>query len=77
MFGVCRPACHDSSLYLFVLVIFIDSDVCSKKYTHHSTCSVCSLVTLIVVLCTVINLACYDFNLYVYVCVFVFVNACV
>ncbi len=23
VFGVCRPACHDSSLYLFVLVIFL------------------------------------------------------
>ena len=21
-FGVCRPACHDPSLYLFVLVIY-------------------------------------------------------
>ena len=25
VFGVCRPACHDSSLYLFVLVLFFDA----------------------------------------------------
>ena len=27
VFGVCRPACHDSSLYLFVLVIFLEAVV--------------------------------------------------
>ena len=26
-FGVCRPACHDSSLYLFVLVLFREAVV--------------------------------------------------
>ena len=25
VFGVCRPACHDSSLYLFVLVLFLEA----------------------------------------------------
>ena len=24
VFGVCRPACHDSSLYLYVLVVFLE-----------------------------------------------------
>ena len=27
VFGVCRPACHDSSLYLFVLVLFLEAVV--------------------------------------------------
>ena len=27
MFGVCRPACHDSSLYLFVLVLFSSGEI--------------------------------------------------
>ena len=31
MFGVCRPACHDSSLYLFVLVIFLEAVVLSQS----------------------------------------------
>ena len=26
-FGVCRPACHDSSLYIFVLVTFREAVV--------------------------------------------------
>ena len=26
-FGVCRPACHDSSLYIFVLVTFCEAVV--------------------------------------------------
>ena len=30
VFGVCRPACHDSSLYLFVLVLFIEAVVLSQ-----------------------------------------------
>ena len=30
VFGVCRPACHDSSLYLFVLVLFLDDVVLSQ-----------------------------------------------
>ena len=29
---VCRPACHDSSLYLFVLVLFLEA-VVLPKYT--------------------------------------------
>ena len=34
VFGVCRPACHDSSLYLFVLVLFLEAVVLSHpKYT--------------------------------------------
>ena len=32
MSDVCRPACHDSSLYLFVLVIFLDAVVLSRVY---------------------------------------------
>ena len=27
VFGVCRPACHDSSLHLFVLVLFLEAEV--------------------------------------------------
>ena len=27
VFGVCRPSCHDSSLYLFVLVLFLEAEV--------------------------------------------------
>ena len=30
VFGVCRPAYHDSSLYLFVLVLFLDDVVLSQ-----------------------------------------------
>ena len=31
VFGVCRTACHDSSLYLFVLVLFlVDDDALSR-----------------------------------------------
>ncbi len=33
VFGVCRPACHDSSLYLVVLVIFLEA-VMLSKYTY-------------------------------------------
>ena len=32
VFGVCRPACHDSSLYLFVLVIFLEAVVLSQVH---------------------------------------------
>ena len=32
VFGVCRPACHDSSLYLFVLVIFLEAVVLSQLH---------------------------------------------
>ena len=30
--GVCRPACHDSSLYLFVLVLFLEAVVLSQVH---------------------------------------------
>ena len=32
VFGVCRPACHDSALYLFVLVIFLEAVVLSQVH---------------------------------------------
>ena len=32
VFGVCRPACHDSSLYLFVLVLFLEAVVLSQQH---------------------------------------------
>ena len=32
VFGVCHPACHDSSLYLFVLVLFLDAVVLSQVH---------------------------------------------
>ena len=32
VFGVCRSACHDSSLYLFVLVLFLDTVVLSQVH---------------------------------------------
>ena len=32
VFNVCRPACHDSSLYLFVLVLFLDAVVFSQVH---------------------------------------------
>ena len=32
VFGVCRPACHDSSLYLFVLVLFFEAVVLSQVH---------------------------------------------
>ena len=32
VFGVCRPACHDSSLYLFVQVIFLEAVVLSQVH---------------------------------------------
>ena len=32
VFGICRPACHDFSLYLFVLVIFIEAVVLFQLY---------------------------------------------
>ena len=34
VFGVCRPACHDSSLYLFVLVLFLEAVVLSQVHTR-------------------------------------------
>ena len=32
VFGLCRPACHDSSLYLFVLVLFLVAVVSSQLH---------------------------------------------
>ena len=32
VFGVCRPACHHSSLYLFVLVLFLEAVVLSQVH---------------------------------------------
>ena len=32
VFGVCRPACRDSSLYLFVLVLFLEAVVLSQVH---------------------------------------------
>ena len=32
VFGVYRPACHDSSLYLFVLVIFLEDVMLSQVH---------------------------------------------
>ena len=32
VFGVCRSACHDSLLYLFVLVLFLDAVVLSQVH---------------------------------------------
>ena len=32
VFGVCRPACHYSSLYLFVLVLFLEAVVLSQVH---------------------------------------------
>ena len=49
VFGICRPVCHDSSLYFFVLVLFLEAVVLSQVhvaldifYQHivHSTAAV-------------------------------------
>ena len=32
VFGVCRPACLDSSLYLFVLVLFLEAEVLAQVH---------------------------------------------
>ena len=32
VFGVCRPACHDFSLYLFVVVLFLEAVVLSHVH---------------------------------------------
>ena len=54
VFGICRPACHDSSLYLFVLVIFLEAVVLSK-YTQPWTFAISTLFTFIGVLSTTIT----------------------
>ena len=35
VFGVCRPACHDSSLYLFSLVLFLEVVALSQLRSLH------------------------------------------
>ena len=30
MFDVCRPVCHDSSLYIFVVVLFLEAVLLSQ-----------------------------------------------
>ena len=37
VFGVCRTACHDSSLYLFVLVLFLEAVVFSLSSNYVRT----------------------------------------
>ena len=32
VFGVCRPACHDSSLYIFVMVLFLEAVALPQVY---------------------------------------------
>ena len=32
VFGVCRLSCHDSSLYLVVLVLFLEAGVLSQVH---------------------------------------------
>ena len=54
VFCVCRPACHGSSLYIFVLVIFLDAVVC-PKYTYPWTFSISTLFMFIGVLSTTIT----------------------
>ena len=34
VFSVCLPACHDSSLYLFVLVLFLEDVALNIFYQH-------------------------------------------
>ena len=38
VFGVCRPACHDSSLYLFGLVLFLEAVVLSQVQSNMPFC---------------------------------------
>ena len=54
VFGVCRPACHDSSLYLFVLVLSLEAVELSQV---HVACdiSISTLFTFIGVLSTTIT----------------------
>ena len=56
VFGVCRPACHDSSLYLFVLVLFLEVVVLSQV-PDPWTFSISTLFTFIGVLSTTISFA--------------------
>ena len=44
-FGVCRPASHDSSLYLFVLFLVSEAVVC-LRYAYCSTCSITILFNM-------------------------------
>ena len=46
VFGVCRPACHDSSLYIFGLVIFLEA--VHQRFLSRFRCSthnLCSEMT--------------------------------
>ena len=54
VFGVCRPACHDSSLYLFVLVIFLEAVVLSQVHVAWDI-SISTLFTFIGVSSTTIT----------------------
>ena len=54
VFGVCRPACHDSSLYLFVLVLFLEAVALSQVYVAFNI-SIGTLLTFIGVLSTTIT----------------------
>ena len=54
VFGVCRPACHDSSLYIFVLVLFLEAVVLSQVHVAWNI-SISTLFTFIGVLSTTIT----------------------
>ena len=38
VFGICRTACHDSSLYLFALVIFLEAVMLSHVHVALAIC---------------------------------------
>ena len=54
VFGVCRSACHDSSMYLFVLVLFLEAVVLFQVHVA-LTFSISTLFTFIGVLSTTIT----------------------
>ena len=57
VFVVSRSACHDSSLYLFVLVLFLEAVALSQVYVYPSTFSISrALLTFIGVLSKTITL---------------------
>ena len=63
VFGVCRPACHDSSLYLIVLVLFLEAVVLSQVHVALDI-SISILFTYIIgVLSTTITFVCAMFIL--------------
>ena len=49
VFGTCRPACHDSSLYLFVQVNFLEAVVVSQVYVA-SALSISTLFTFVAII---------------------------